>query len=278
MSGFGPDAILSGRGNLIYRTHIPAWPLAEFVQQLWYCEGYQAPHARERIMPDGAVQIVIRLRQARNSARVPHSVIVGVRPEYEIIDTAELAGAIMGVHFRAGGARPFLQIPASELNGPDVPLESLWGTGAAELRDRLLEAASMEGRFQALEEWLLRRAAGGLARDPAVAFALREFSMAPGERTIAAVSAQVGFSARRFIRVFREEVGLTPKLYCRVRRFRRVLGRIGSGGEVRWADIALACGYYDQAHFIHDFQAFSGINPSQYLARRGAWASHVRDS
>jgi AraC-like DNA-binding protein len=264
---------------LIYRIHIPAWPLSELVQQLWYCGGYRAPHARERVLPDGAVQIIIRLGSARSSAeRLPQSVIVGVRAEYEVIDTAELAGAIMGVHFRAGGARPFLRVPASELNGSVVPLESLWGNSAAELRDRLLVAASPESKFQVLEEWLLQRAGGGLARHPAVTFAVREFSMAPGERTIAAVSGQAGFSARRFIQIFREEVGLTPKLYCRIRRFRRVLGRIGSGGEVRWTDIALACGYYDQAHFIHDFHAFSGINPSQYLARRGAWASHVIDS
>ncbi len=264
---------------MIYRTHIPAWPLSDFVQQLWYCEGYHAAHARERILPDGTIQLVIRLRGAATSEeKLPHSLIAGIRAEFEVIDTAELAGAIVGVHFRPGCARPFLRVPASELNGPDLPLESLWGAGAAELRDRLLEAASPDCKFEVLEEWLLRRAGGNLAPHPAVAFALREFSTAPGGRRIAAVSGQLGFSARRFIQIFREEVGLTPKLYCRIRRFRRVVSRIGSGDEVRWAEVALACGYYDQAHFIRDFQAFSGINPSQYLARRGPWASHVIDS
>jgi AraC-like DNA-binding protein len=70
-------------------------------------------------------------------------------------------------------------------------------------------------------------------------------------------------------------VGLTPKLFCRVRRFQRVLRRIGTGRPVEWAAVAVDCGYFDQAHFIRDFHAFSGINPSAYLAGRTEHLNHV---
>ena len=86
---------------------------------------------------------------------------------------------------------------------------------------------------------------------------------------------RIGLSPRRFIQVFREEVGLTPKLFCRIRRFQEVLGLIGRGQHVEWAEVALACGYFDQAHFIHDFRAFSGLNPKAYLAHRGEHLNHV---
>jgi AraC-like DNA-binding protein len=109
---------------------------------------------------------------------------------------------------------------------------------------------------------------------PAVRFALHRFHATPGGNTISAVTDAIGLSPRRFVQVFREQVGLNPKLYCRVRRFRQVLGAIGAGGPVEWAEIALDSGYFDQAHFIHDFRAFSGINPSAYVASQTI-GSHV---
>jgi AraC-like DNA-binding protein len=75
-------------------------------------------------------------------------------------------------------------------------------------------------------------------------------------------------SHKHFIDCFRREVGLTPKTFYRIRRFQDVLAGIQSRKAVAWADVACACGYYDQAHFVNDFVAFSGMNPSQYLERR----------
>jgi AraC-like DNA-binding protein len=108
-----------------------------------------------------------------------------------------------------------------------------------------------------------------------VGYALGEFHAVPEGRSIAAVTDRTGFSARRFIDLFEREVGLTPKLFCRVRRFQKVLQTIQSGCAIDWAGIALNCGYYDQAHFIHDFRAFSGINPSTYLAAHTPHLNHV---
>jgi transcriptional regulator GlxA family with amidase domain len=78
----------------------------------------------------------------------------------------------------------------------------------------------------------------------------------------------VGLSQRRFIQVFAAEVGLTPGKFSRVQRFRRALGAIPKGGAPDWAAVAADCGYFDQSHFIHDFRAFSGLSPTQYLRQR----------
>ena len=114
-----------------------------------------------------------------------------------------------------------------------------------------------------------------LSLTPAVTGALKEFQKVPAAMTMNEVAEQSGLSQRRFIEVFRNAVGLTPKLFCRVRRFREALRQVDSGRPVIWSDVALSCGYYDQAHFIHDFRAFSGINPTSYLEQRGVWHSHV---
>ena len=99
-------------------------------------------------------------------------------------------------------------------------------------------------------------------------------------RTISEVTEQIGLSPRRFIQLFSEEVGLTPKLFCRVRRFQQVLRSLQhgtlNGRQIDWADIASSCGYFDQAHFIRDFRAFSGLNPTAWLPLRGEHINHVR--
>lgn len=264
--------------------HIPAPPLSEFVELLWLYEGYQQPHAKERLLPDGSMELVINLNEDLTRVYDPHDtqefrtlrgpVMVGAHSEFFVIDTAE-QHSVAGVHFKPGGAFPFLDVPAGELHNTLVSLEDLWGSMAGQLRERLLEAATPAGKLRVLEQALLARAADRLARHPAVAFALREFRGAPHTHTIAEVTGQIGLSAKRFIEVFSGEVGLTPKLFCRVRRFQRVLRRIGAGRPVEWAAVAADCGYFDQAHFIHDFRAFSGINPSTYIAHCTEHLNHV---
>jgi AraC-like DNA-binding protein len=94
-------------------------------------------------------------------------------------------------------------------------------------------------------------------------------------RNISDMTEQIGLSSRHFIQIFSQEVGLTPRLFCRVQRFQEVLRQIGKAQQVGWTNIALTCGYFDQSHFIHDFQAFSGLNPTTYLLQRSEHPNHV---
>ncbi|HMC32559.1 MAG TPA: helix-turn-helix domain-containing protein, partial [Candidatus Angelobacter sp.] len=114
-----------------------------------------------------------------------------------------------------------------------------------------------------------------LERHRAVEGALALFRNIHTAPAIAQVSDQIGISSRRFIQLFSHQVGLTPKLFCRVRRFQRILQLIHKGGDFDWVDLAADCGYFDQAHFIHDFNAFSGMNPTTYLARKTEHLNHV---
>jgi AraC-like DNA-binding protein len=87
----------------------------------------------------------------------------------------------------------------------------------------------------------------------------------------------VNLSQRRFIAVFRDQVGLTPKVYCRIQRFQRILDRVAYASHVDWLETALACGYFDQSHFIHDFCEFTGLRPTDYWDLRiEGQTNHVR--
>lgn len=82
-------------------------------------------------------------------------------------------------------------------------------------------------------------------------------------------------SRRRLEESFRTSVGVTPKEYQRLQRFRRALERIDRAGDLGWAAFATERGYYDQSHFNNEFRSHAGLRPSQYLAARGLFINHV---
>jgi AraC-like DNA-binding protein len=108
----------------------------------------------------------------------------------------------------------------------------------------------------------------------AVDFALRQFERFP-HTPVSTVTEQIGLSPRYFNQLFRDEVGLTPKLFCRVRRFQQVLSLVEGKQQPDWLDIALTCGYFDQAHLIHEFRTFADCTPTEYVTKRGMLPFHV---
>jgi AraC-like DNA-binding protein len=270
---------------MLYLTHTPGPPLNNFVELFWFYDGFpKRPHKKERLMPDGSVELVINLNEDESRIydrehldkcdRLPGTLVCGPHSGFFVIDTAE-QDSVMGIHFKPGGAFPFFSAPVDELHNLHVSLEDLWGPEAGLLRERLLEAPTPEKKFQVLETSLLAQAWKPLERHRAVGFALGLFRNIHTAPAIADVTDQIGISSRRFIQLFSNEVGLTPKLFCRVRRFQQVLKKIHTGAEIDWIDLAISCGYFDQAHFIHDFKIFSGINPTTYLVQKTEHLNHV---
>jgi AraC-like DNA-binding protein len=269
---------------MAFETYIPRAPLAHFVKCLWLSQGDHPSHRLERVLPSGSMQLLISLQEetlrvhdrkkTHQFQSFPASVLVGMQSEFTVIDTAAQASMI-GVAFKPAGTFPFFKCPASEFQEAHVPLESLWGAEANALRDRLLEAKTPAEKFRILEQFLMDRIVRPLELHPAVNYALSEFQGAAHLKPISQVVDQMGFSARRFIQVFNESVGLTPKLFCRILRFQEVLHFFSDEKEIDLAETALSCGYFDQAHFIHDFQGFSGLSPTAYLTHRSEHINHV---
>jgi AraC-like DNA-binding protein len=269
---------------MLYLTHVPQPPLSQFVYSLWLYEGYKQAHAKERVLPTGQMQMVINLLEDRSwiyerehtdrRQSFSGSLIAGAHSEYLVISTAMQASTI-GVNFKPGGAFPFLRMPAGELRDTTVSLDTLWGSAAMSLRDQLLAAPTHQARFEILEQALLDELRRGCYPHRAVGFAMRCFMAKPHLTTVGSVTGQVGLSPKRFIQLFRDETGFTPKVFCRIRRFQQALDCMEGRKNVEWAKVALDCGYFDQAHFIHDFRAFSGINPSSYLVQQTAHRNHV---
>jgi AraC-like DNA-binding protein len=255
---------------MIYRRQAPPPPLSDFVELLWLFENAASSHASERVLPTGTVELVINLGD--NTTGSFDAVVAGPHSRFFVLDTSR-PSSIIGVHFKPSGAFPFFALPVGELRNRHVPLEALLGRRAAELRERLLAAEGAEAKLLLLGRMLLSLLQRPQSRHAAVGHALAAFRRGP--RRIADVVDETGLSPRRFIGLFSDEVGLTPKSFCRIRRFQRTVELLHRAQAVDWAETALACGYCDQSHMIHDFQDFAGLSPANYLARRSEHMNHV---
>jgi AraC-like DNA-binding protein len=272
---------------LLYLEHIPVPPLDRFIRTLWYARAPQPKHSRERILPSGNTQVILNLArdylldcseegaERRGSA----SAVIGARSVYEIVNTSDMADLI-GIVFEPGGFPLFASDAADLFSNRSVDLEDVWGSRSQELRDRLRELAGPRARLQCLERFLSQAFGARLARarplhHAAVDYALQRFGRAPSVLSVRDVARSTGWSERRFSQVFREQVGFSPKVWCRIQRFQLAVTQLHAGMDVPWSRLALDCGFYDQSHFANEFRAFSGVDVTTYSAHRTLWPNHI---
>jgi AraC-like DNA-binding protein len=263
----------------------PSAPLDRHVDGVWFCRNTPGPRRLERVLPSGAPQLVVNLledqtRVYRLSPRGlacdtgPGAVLTGITTRYQLIDSDETA-LVAGVAFRPGGTLPFFAVPASQLRDRDVALDDLWGWRATgRLREQLLAAATDDAVLDALEG-ALRAAWRETDVHRAVAHALRAVGRDPALARMTRVADAAGLSQRRLAEHFKHAVGVTPKRYCRLLRFQQVVRTAHPARALDWTTVAAACGYFDQAHLIHEFREFSGMTPSAYAAGRTVHHNHV---
>jgi AraC-like DNA-binding protein len=272
---------------MIFTQHIPGPPLDQFVDWFWFYDGFFPVHRREHVLPDGTFELVIDLRteprklfdceNPSHHREFRRGWLSGAHAKYLVIDALP-DSSMIGVHFRPGGAGHFLRFPASEMRDQVVELESIWGRAAQLLREDLLATRTVPGKFRLLEEFLSQRLITGTKGERAensIRWAVSQIMQQPHLLAVSAVADQMGISHKHFIAEFSRRVGLTPKIFGRIRRFQRVLDEVRTRQKIEWTDIALSCGYFDQAHFVNDFQAFSGLNPTRYLAESPEYPNYV---
>lgn len=253
--------------------------LAPFVSSLGYLEG-ELRAGRERVLPSGHVSLMVNLHEDefRTYSGPDHANVhctrgaafSGPQARHTVIDTEEQR-CLVWVSFRLGGAAPFFDAPLDETRDELVGLEDLWGRDGAVLRERVLEARTIDERLGVVERALLDRL-GAHEPDPAVAFAVRALERG---YLVSQVTSRLDVLPKRFVRHFRNQIGLTPKRFARVRRLQRLLGAVAREDDVDWAEAAFEHGYYDQAHLIHDFRELTGITPTAYRPRAANEWNHV---
>lgn len=177
-------------------------------------------------------------------------------------------GRQRGVHLELPplGASALLGVRAGELACQVVDLRDLLGRRAGELVDRLATATSWPERFAALDGVLARGAVEAGSPAPEVAWAWRRLLATGGTIPVRALAAEVGWSRRHLSERFGREFGLSPKAAAMVLRFERSRRLLERPERPGLAEVAVLCGYYDQAHLTRDWRQLAGCTPTAWMA------------
>lgn len=186
------------------------------------------------------------------------------------------SGCSVSVELTPAGSRSLLGVPAGALADTVVDLEELLGPKVHELAEPLAAAPDWRACFAVLDKVLTRLAGRIDEADESTAYAWRRILESRGDVRIGDLANEMAYSRRQLTKRFRREYGLTPKQAVRVVRFERswlALRRLERSARLRdhrerasLAEVAVGCGYYDQAHMARDWNELAGCAPSAWLA------------
>jgi len=248
------------------------FPLDQFVRCFWFLKADSAESSRpQKILPDGCMEIVIHIgtpfRRIRNNASRTQdgAFLVGQLTECFVLENNSSAN-VMGVRFKPAGTATFMPFALSEIQNEEITLESLWGRAGRSLQDAVIHAKSDADRIRVIERFLMGRLQPERV-DPRLGEAVRLIEHHRGRITVSDISASVGWSLRQLERQFLNRIGIGPKALIRTLRFQTLLQLALSGTTPNWASFAIDCGFFDQAHLIHEFKRFAGEPSEVFLGQ-----------
>lgn len=254
-----PKGIVDPSGaerRLRLSTFPPSVPLQFFVEHFWLVEwdlGGRAPEI-QRVLPYPNAHLVFELGRT-----AIHGVVRGA-----FVRTVEGTGRVLGVKFKPGGLRPFIDMPLSRLVDRTMPVDQVLGVATNDAEQRVLSQQSPAAMIAAAESMLT---AVLPAPDPRVDLAGQAVSAAAaatGPVSVAALAQQVGIEERTLQRLFSNHVGVSPKWVIQRFRLQEATWHLGGREPVDLAAVACQLGFFDQAHFTRNFTQMVGKSPLEY--------------
>ncbi len=251
----------------------PQSPLDDYIEMLWFHEipGY---HGRELILPSPHIELIVNLGEPHKVFRdaelrefdwQPDAWLAGMQTKYLAIESS--SSYMIGARFKPGGAHALLGPQVDSYTDHVLPLDKLWPE-TAQLRTAVTIAATDEERFDVFEEFLRGKLRTEAASYPVVRAAIEQLQASRGQAAIQDVSESLGVSHKHLSEEFRALVGIRPKQYARMLRFSMALAELDPSQPIDWNQLAHKAEFYDQAHFINEFKAFTGLTPTEY---QGLW-------
>ncbi len=263
-----------------YRSIRPSAANAEFVDCYWLLQGTSTPEDIQRIVPDGRPELIIHLGNP-----FAHQRGTIWEPQPECFFVGQISGPMLlrpagptntlGIRFQPHGASRMFRLPLEELSGRSVPLSELSPALNRELSG-VRDLGTTALQINHVDRVLQGRFSRNAKKDRIVEAAVSQIIAAGGVVETGLLADRLGISLRQLQRRFNDEVGIGPKLLGRIQRFQRVFWALESSSD--WVDVAVQCGYFDQAHLINDFRGFAGEAPASLPSPQTDLAFHFLQS
>ncbi|MDQ2858401.1 MAG: helix-turn-helix domain-containing protein [Candidatus Eremiobacteraeota bacterium] len=246
----------------------PASQLCGVVERIWHWDGSPA-ESRERVFPDVTLELVVQLDRAyrpvvdgKAGEAFPLVCIEGLRGGAATIEAPRGRCRVLGLRFTPPAVCALLRRPLGDVAGRTIDLHDAIGQSARELSDRCGDAADAPSRIAVAARWVAARMTAA-EPDPLARWCTESIVASGGRVRVEALADATGLSSARLARRFVTHVGMTPKRFARLARFRRSLDALTAGASIR--DVVYEGGYYDQPHFNAEFGEHTGLSPTAFL-------------
>ena len=264
-----------------YWENVTRPPAASLRAHIVSYEGYierAATPTVQRQVPGTTVTVILGFgdplrSSSRHHAAVERQSFVAGLADAHVITEGTGVSSGMQLNLTPIGAYLLFGRPMSEIANRIIAVEDAFGADGPQFVEALHGARDWERRFDLLDAALAARFAHARPASPGVACAYRTIMERDGNVSITDMAGRLGWSRKHLVSQFRDQIGLPPKTFARIARFRHAVDVARSSPHVRWTELALTSGYYDQAHFIRDFSEFAGVTPTRFLAMQEPWGA-----
>jgi AraC-like DNA-binding protein len=245
----------------------PPQELNTIVEYYWIAEGNDPTPVQQKIIPDGFPEIIFHFGD-------PYK--VNLTCMWEVQEKSLLAGQItkffylentgkshmLGIKLKPAAIHRLFGVEMNTLNDQVVDLHSALNGKLDPLEEYIRASSSNHERIESINKYLGQLTVK--SADLVVENALTEIFNTHGMVTVSELCELTATRERQLQRLFKKEIGLSPKFYSRIIRFNYIF-HLAQEKKLRWSEVGLEAGFYDQPHFIKNFKSFTGEDPTGYF-------------
>ncbi len=253
-----------------YQEYIPDTRLAPWVKNYWLANGFVDSEVMPKVFPDGCTDIIVKFDRIR---RTSNADLFGITTSFiEVNQPTSMQ--MFGIRFKPAGITAFTRVPMEELADRSVELSLIDTLFDQSFYAALPEKKSVEEIIAHTNSCLLKQLSRLYHADRQIIRAVELISHAKGQLSLADVASDVCLCQRHFERKFKSVIGVSPKMFAKIFRFKNALQSMQKYPHKDLLTIAVECGYYDHTHLAKDFKLLTGDTPKDFRQRKSIFYAY----
>ncbi len=254
---------------MLYERIQPSASLSRFIDCFWVIESDDPTIHQQKIIPDGFPEIIFhygepyRINISGEWSAQSNKLLAGQIRNHFLLENTGRSGMI-GIKFRPHGIASLFDVTMEALTDDVVELDSFLPGQFEPVTSTLLGEDHFSKKIAALTSFFEDLINSKETSDQLIDRVLQLIFTRNGVLSVSEIVDQLNVNERKLERSFKKFIGLSPKFYCRIIRFNYIFKLIKEQ-KLSWSELAYLSGYYDQSHFIKNFQEFTGEDPSEYF-------------
>lgn len=253
-----------------YHEYTPDIRLTPWVKNYWTANGFVSSEVIPKVFPDGCTDIIFTFGGTKG---ISYAGLFGTMTTFVEVDYPK-STQMFGIRFKPAGITAFTRVPMEKLTDRSVDLSLIETLFEKSFYETLPEKQSVAEIVMHTNSSLLNRLSCLYQSDRQIICAVDLISHAKGQLSLASVATDVCLCQRHFERKFKSVIGVSPKMFAKIFRFKNALQCMQKYPSKDLLTIAVESGYYDHTHLIKDFKSLSGDTPNAFRQKKSIFYAY----